>query len=206
MRKEVLRKWRSARAATPCAGALSGYGPPWMKPAVTSVTAAMAMRRCETGRLSAWKSCGGSSRSMPRERSGPTARSMTRSAARPIRVACGWKETIDFGSEAMSAFLSSAGPPPGSASAVKIASADPDGGRSSGEDEKGERPMKLRYFYPLVGFVVPTLAIGYGLVIPRSCIAGLNDLTIGFATTVLGAGLTYWYGLQTVVRDLRPPH
>ncbi|HKA55928.1 MAG TPA: hypothetical protein VKJ47_19940 [Candidatus Binatia bacterium] len=66
--------------------------------------------------------------------------------------------------------------------------------------------MKLRYFYPLVGFVVPTLAIGYGLVIPRSCIAGLNDLTIGFATTVLGAGLTYWYGLQTVVRDLRPPH
>ena len=51
--------------------------------------------------------------------------------------------------------------------------------------------MKLRYFYPLVGFVVPTLAIGYGLVIPRSCIAGLNALTLGFATTVLGACLTY---------------
>lgn len=40
--------------------------------------------------------------------------------------------------------------------------------------------MKLNYFYPLVGFVLPTLAIGYGLVIPRSCIAGLNDLTIWF--------------------------
>lgn len=47
--------------------------------------------------------------------------------------------------------------------------------------------MKLRYFYPLIGFGAPTVAIGYGLVIPRSCIAGLNDLTIGFATTVLGA-------------------
>jgi hypothetical protein len=75
-----------------------------------------------------------------------------------------------------------------------------------GTDEKGEQPMKLRYFYPLVGFVVPTLAIGYGLVIPRSCIAGLNDLTLGFATTVLGACLTYWFDLQTVVRDLHPPH
>jgi hypothetical protein len=73
-------------------------------------------------------------------------------------------------------------------------------------DRKGERPMKLSYFYPLVGFVLPTLVIGYGLVIPRSCIAGLNALTIGFATTVFGAGLTYWFGLQTVVRDLRPPH
>jgi hypothetical protein len=41
---------------------------------------------------------------------------------------------------------------------------------------------------------------------PCRCIAGLNDLTIGFATTVLGACLTYWFGLQTVVRDLHPPH
>lgn len=64
--------------------------------------------------------------------------------------------------------------------------------------------MKLRYFYPLVGFVVPTLAIGYGFVVPRSCIAGLNDLTIGFATTVLGTCLTYWVGLQRVLEDIRP--
>jgi len=42
-------------------------------------------------------------------------------------------------------------------------------------------------------------------VIPKSCIAGVNDLTIGFATTVVGACVTYWFGLQTVVRDLRPP-
>jgi hypothetical protein len=71
--------------------------------------------------------------------------------------------------------------------------------------KRGERSMKLRYFYPLIGFVLPTLIIGYGLVIPRSCIAGLNDLTLGFATTVLGACLTYWFGLQTAVRDLHPP-
>jgi len=28
--------------------------------------------------------------------------------------------------------------------------------------------MKLRYLYPLLGFVAPTLLIGYGVVIPRS--------------------------------------
>lgn len=61
--------------------------------------------------------------------------------------------------------------------------------------------MKLRYFYPLLGFVVPTVVIGYGFVIPHSCIAGFNDLTLGFAATVAGACLTYWGGLRLVVRD-----
>ena len=65
--------------------------------------------------------------------------------------------------------------------------------------------MKLSYLYPLIGFVVPTLLIGYGLVIPKSCIAGINDLTIGFATTVIGACVTYWMGVRTVEWDLRPP-
>jgi hypothetical protein len=46
--------------------------------------------------------------------------------------------------------------------------------------------MKLSYFYPLVGFVLPTLAIGYGFIIPRSCIAGLNDLTIGLSFFIYG--------------------
>lgn len=44
--------------------------------------------------------------------------------------------------------------------------------------------MKLRYLSPLVGFVVPTLLIGYEFVILKSCSAGVNDLTIGCATTV----------------------
>jgi hypothetical protein len=58
------------------------------------------------------------------------------------------------------------------------------------------------YFYPLLGFVIPTVAIGFGLVIPKSCIAGINGLTIGFAVTVAGACVTYWMGLRTVLRDV----
>jgi hypothetical protein len=65
--------------------------------------------------------------------------------------------------------------------------------------------MKLSYLYPLIGFVVPTLLIGYGFVIPKSCIAGINELLIGFATTVIGASVTYWMGIRAVERDLRPP-
>ena len=62
--------------------------------------------------------------------------------------------------------------------------------------------MKLRYLYPLVGFVVPTVIIGYGFVIPRSCIAGINDLTIGFTVTIIGACVTYWIGLRNALRDV----
>jgi hypothetical protein len=60
--------------------------------------------------------------------------------------------------------------------------------------------MKLALAWPLVGFVVPTLVIGFGFVIPRSCIAGLNGLTIGFASTVAGACVTYWLGLNAARR------
>ncbi len=63
--------------------------------------------------------------------------------------------------------------------------------------------MKLRHWLPLVGFVVPTLAIGFGIVIPRSCIAGVNELTIGFATTVVGACVTYVAGVRAALRDAR---
>ena len=64
--------------------------------------------------------------------------------------------------------------------------------------------MKLRYFYPLAGFGVPTVVIGYGIVIPRSCIAGINDLTIGFASSVIGACATYYFGVRAVSKDLNP--
>ena len=62
--------------------------------------------------------------------------------------------------------------------------------------------MKLKYVYPLVGFVVPTVLIGYGFVIPRSCIAGINDLTIGFTVTIISACVTYWIGLRNALRDV----
>ena len=58
---------------------------------------------------------------------------------------------------------------------------------------------RVRPYIPLIGFVVPTVVVGYGVVIPRSCIAGVNELTIGFGTTLLGAVLTYFAG-QRVVR------
>jgi ABC-type Fe3+ transport system permease subunit len=61
--------------------------------------------------------------------------------------------------------------------------------------------MRLRHFWPLVGFVVPTLVIGFGYVIPKSCIAGVNELTLGFLSSVLGACVTYWAGIRSVLRD-----
>jgi len=59
--------------------------------------------------------------------------------------------------------------------------------------------MKVRHLVPLLGFAFPTLVIGYGFVIPRSCIAGVNELTIGFATTILGACITYVFGIRTAL-------
>jgi ABC-type Fe3+ transport system permease subunit len=59
--------------------------------------------------------------------------------------------------------------------------------------------MKFHHFLPLVGFVVPTVVIGYGFVIPGSCIAGINELTIGFASAIAGASVTYWLGLRSIL-------
>ncbi|MBI3784077.1 MAG: hypothetical protein HY270_11825 [Deltaproteobacteria bacterium] len=64
--------------------------------------------------------------------------------------------------------------------------------------------MNIRHYLPLVGFVVPTVIIGYGFVIPRSCIAGVNELTIGFASSIVGACVTYYFGLRTLASDYRP--
>jgi hypothetical protein len=64
-----------------------------------------------------------------------------------------------------------------------------------------QRPrLRARHFLPLAGFVVPTVLVGYGVVIPRSCIAGWNELSLGFGATVLGACITYWLGLLAAVR------
>jgi hypothetical protein len=64
--------------------------------------------------------------------------------------------------------------------------------------------MRARHLLPLVGFVVPTAVIGYGIVIPRSCIAGINDLTVGFASTIVGACVTYVLGVRAALRDRQP--
>lgn len=62
--------------------------------------------------------------------------------------------------------------------------------------------MKLSYLYPLFGFILPTVFVGYGFVIPKSCIAGINDLTIGYTVTLISACVTYWIGLRNALRDV----
>jgi SAM-dependent methyltransferase len=57
----------------------------------------------------------------------------------------------------------------------------------------------VRPYIPLIGFVVPTVVVGYGFVIPRSCIAGVNELTVGFGATILGAVVTYIVGQRAVL-------
>jgi ABC-type Fe3+ transport system permease subunit len=47
------------------------------------------------------------------------------------------------------------------------------------------RCMRFKHFCPLLAFLIPTVLIGYGVVIPRSAIAGWNRLTIGFASALL---------------------
>jgi hypothetical protein len=75
-----------------------------------------------------------------------------------------------------------------------------DDGTSAAPDN---RPAPLtnqqlaRLVWPLVSFVVPTVVIGYGFVIPRSCIAGVNELSIGFGTTVVAACVTYVLGVRS---------
>lgn len=62
------------------------------------------------------------------------------------------------------------------------------------------RPRWFVYL-PLLGAVIPTLAIGYGWVIPRSCIAGFNLQTIGFAATVIGFAASYVAGVGIARRQ-----
>ncbi len=63
--------------------------------------------------------------------------------------------------------------------------------------------MKIQHFFPLLGFALPTLVIGYGFVLPESCIAGVNAQSIGFGTTVLGACLAYVAGIRGAVKGAR---
>ena len=59
----------------------------------------------------------------------------------------------------------------------------------------------LRRYGPLIGFVVPTVVIGYGFVIPGSAIAGVNEHTIGFGFTIAGACVTYVLGQRVIEKS-----
>jgi hypothetical protein len=45
--------------------------------------------------------------------------------------------------------------------------------------------------------------IGYGIVIPRSCIAGVNKLTIGFGISILAACVAYLAGIRLALQGPR---
>lgn len=66
----------------------------------------------------------------------------------------------------------------------------------------GQRRGCLRplHFLPLVGFLAPTIVIAYGIVLPRNGVAGVNELSVGFAATLIGAAVTYAIGMATAVR------
>lgn len=64
------------------------------------------------------------------------------------------------------------------------------------------RGLTLKHYVPLAGFVVPTVVIGYGFVIPESCIRGVNELTVGFGISIAGAAVTYWSGLRMLLREV----
>jgi hypothetical protein len=59
---------------------------------------------------------------------------------------------------------------------------------------------KLPLYLSLIAHALPTVLIGYGLVIPRSRIAGLNELTIGFGASVVGTCIAYVVGLEAALR------
>ena len=53
-----------------------------------------------------------------------------------------------------------------------------------------------RLAWPLIAFLVPSIVIGYGVVLPRAGHDGIDELTIGFATTLAGACATYVLGIR----------
>ena len=58
-------------------------------------------------------------------------------------------------------------------------------------------------YAPLALHVLPTLFIGFAFVIPGSCIAGVNALSIGFAATVLGFIPCYIAGIRIAEKQAR---
>jgi ABC-type Fe3+ transport system permease subunit len=59
--------------------------------------------------------------------------------------------------------------------------------------------MKVPHFYPLLGFAIPSLIIGYGFVIPRNCFEGFNPNSLGFGLTILGTCTAYWRELRRAI-------
>jgi ABC-type Fe3+ transport system permease subunit len=72
--------------------------------------------------------------------------------------------------------------------------------KSSPNDVPSGKPLRWADLVPLVGFVVPTVIIGYGFVLPRHGLGGVNELSIGFGTSILAASVTYVLGVRNALR------
>ena len=55
--------------------------------------------------------------------------------------------------------------------------------------------------WPLVAFVVPSVVIGYGFVLPGAGHGGVNELSIGHGATIAGACLTYVLGVRAARKE-----
>lgn len=49
----------------------------------------------------------------------------------------------------------------------------------------------------LASHLVPSIVIGFGYVIPGSCIDGINPLTLGYIACLAGFVPTYFFGVLT---------
>lgn len=65
--------------------------------------------------------------------------------------------------------------------------------------------IRFHHLVPLILFVVPSLVIGYGFVLPRNQVSVLSEMSLGFAGTVLGASITYLVGIRIALRGDRAP-
>lgn len=52
----------------------------------------------------------------------------------------------------------------------------------------------------LLTHIVPTIVIGFGFVIPGSCIDGINEHTLGFISSIVGYVPTFYFGVYLARR------
>ncbi|MBP6012045.1 MAG: hypothetical protein KBA31_07445 [Alphaproteobacteria bacterium] len=58
-------------------------------------------------------------------------------------------------------------------------------------------------YAPLALHVLPAVFIAFAFMIPQSCIAGVNALSVGFAATVLGFIPCYVAGIRIAQKQAR---
>ena len=60
--------------------------------------------------------------------------------------------------------------------------------------------VRPRHFVPLVGFLAPSAFIAYAVVLPRAGFSGVNELSVGFTSSLVGATITYVIGVMMALR------